>query len=126
MRKRIAANARALIVTLLTGLLMPAGARAQAQAPAAAPVQTDAQPAAPGQPDDALVQETPAVSPGAAAFDVMVLRPLGFVVIPVGVALFVPAALTTAPNGLDSVQAALELFVTNPTNYVFKRPLGEF
>jgi len=35
------------------------------------------------------------------------------------------AALLTAPNGMDSVQEALALFVTAPTNYAFKRPLGE-
>ncbi len=120
MRERTASSARAVIATLVAGFVLPSGARAQI------PAQAPAEPAAPGQSQELAAQEGPAVSPGAAAFDVLVLRPLGFVVIPVGVAAFIPAALTTAPNGLDSVQTALEFFVTNPTNYVFKRPLGEF
>ena len=44
----------------------------------------------------------------------------------VGAVLFVPAALLTAPNGLDSVKMALEFFVTEPANSVFQRPLGDF
>ncbi len=43
-----------------------------------------------------------------------------------GALLFVPAALLTAPNGLDSVQMALEFFVTEPAKSVFQRPLGDF
>ena len=54
------------------------------------------------------------------------LRPLGFAALPIGVAFFVPAAAITAPNGRESVERALELFVTSPANYVFKRPLGDF
>jgi hypothetical protein len=117
---RTASSARALVATLIAGCLLPSGASAQA------PAQGQADPALAGQADEPLPSEAPGVSAGAAAFDVLVLRPLGFVVIPVGVAAFIPAAITTAPNGLDSVQTALEFFVTNPTNYVFKRPLGEF
>jgi len=66
------------------------------------------------------------VNPAAAAFDVLIVRPLGLVVVPVGVAAFIPAALLTAPNGKDSLKEALDYFVTSPVNYVFRRPLGDF
>jgi hypothetical protein len=107
---------RALIVTGAAACLLPAGAFAQAPA----------QQTPPSGPELAEPIEPAPTSRGVAAFDVLVLRPLGFAALPVGVALFIPAALTTAPNGVESVQTALEFFVTNPANYVFKRPLGEF
>lgn len=113
------ASARAAIAAVIAGLLLPISALAQAQATATPPT-----------PEAPIVTEplepTPQASRGAAAFDALVLRPLGFAALPIGVAFFIPAALTTAPNGMDSVQTALEFFITNPANYVFQRPLGEF
>lgn len=61
-----------------------------------------------------------------AAFDLTVLRPLGLVTTAVGVGLFVPAALVTAPNGWDSIQEAWRRFVTEPAQNVYVRPLGEW
>lgn len=113
------AGSGAALLALLAGLLLPAGALAQAQAAA-----TPAQPAQPIVTD--AIEPTPQASRGAKAFDALVLRPLGFAALPIGVAFFIPAAITTAPNGRESVQTALEFFVTNPANYVFRRPLGEF
>jgi len=95
---------RALIVTLVAGFLMPAGSQAQEQEP----------------------PEPTGTNHAAAVFDVLVVRPLALIVVPIGVAGFIPIALMTAPNGMESVQTALELFVTGPANYVFQRPLGEF
>jgi hypothetical protein len=120
MGRRIRSNpALTALASLVTGLLLAAGAGAQTQAAAA--------PAPPAPP---IVSDTlePAVetSRGAKAFDALVLRPLGFAALPIGVAFFIPAAAITAPNGRESVEQALELFVTTPANYVFSRPLGEF
>ena len=66
------------------------------------------------------------IDPVAASFDVVILRPLGFVAVVVGAAAFIPVALLTAPNGKDSLKAALELFVTRPADDVFRRRLGDF
>ena len=119
MQSRKHTRSRAATWALLAALLLPSAARAQTQAAAT-----------PGQPAQPILTEalepTPQASRGAKAFDALVLRPLSFCALPVGVAFFIPAALTTAPNGKESVQTALEFFVTNPANYVFKRPLGEF
>lgn len=60
------------------------------------------------------------------AFDAAVLRPLGLVAVVVGAGLFVPAAVLTAPGGLDPLEEALEIFVLVPGKYVFTRPLGDF
>lgn len=103
MWKRIGSGLRAAIVTLIAALLIPAAVRAQTPDPI----------------------EAPEPSMTAKVLDVLILRPLGLLVIPVGVAAFIPIALITAPNGLDSVQQALDLFVMGPTNYVFTRPLGD-
>jgi hypothetical protein len=62
----------------------------------------------------------------AVTFDAAILRPLGFVGLVVGSAAFVPAALLAWPNGRDSVDTALEIFVTAPAHDVFQRPLGDF
>ena len=61
-----------------------------------------------------------------AAFDIVILRPIGFVASLIGAALFVPVALVTAPNGLDSVEQAWEQFVITPAEHVYTRPLGEW
>ena len=70
--------------------------------------------------------ETDASFYAAATVDVLVFRPLAAAATVVGVALFVPAAIVTAPNGQDGVNEAWELFVIAPADHVAKRPLGEF
>ena len=60
------------------------------------------------------------------AGDLLVIRPLAGVTALVGCALFVPAAILTAPNGRDSINDAYEHFVREPGEYFAKRPLGEF
>jgi hypothetical protein len=107
----------AAMAALLAGLLLLAsGAPAQTTPPEA---QLDAQ-----------LQQEPieptGLNPAVAAFDVIVVRPLAATALPIGCALFLPAALITAPNGLDSVKEAAEFFVIGPARYVFTRPLGEF
>ena len=101
MSKRARSILRASAATLAAVLLLPVG-----------PVRAASDSSAP--------------HPGAMVFDVMVLRPLGFSVFVVGAVLFLPAALLTAPAGRDSVETALEIFVTAPANDVFQRPLGDF
>jgi predicted cobalt transporter CbtA len=58
--------------------------------------------------------------------DLLVLRPLSLVTLIAGGLLFLPAALMTAPNGMDSVADAYERFVNEPGEYFWGRPLGEF
>jgi hypothetical protein len=108
MKKRMRPCVRAAIAILMIGFPMPVGA--QANAPAKTPPSV----------------EPASVNPAVAAFDVMIVRPLGLLVLPVGVAAFIPAALLTAPSGMDTLQEALELFVISPAEYVFTRPLGDF
>jgi hypothetical protein len=117
MNGRPGARISAAMAALLAGLLLLAsGAPAQTTPPEA---QLDAQ-----------LQQEPieptGLNPAVAAFDVIVVRPLAATALPIGCALFLPAALITAPNGLDSVKEAAEFFVIGPARYVFTRPLGEF
>jgi hypothetical protein len=111
MKRRAGARIGAAMVALLAGLLLASDASAQT-----AP--------------DAQLQQEPieptGLNPAVAAFDVVVVRPLAATALPIGCALFVPAALLTAPNGMDSVKEAAEFFVIGPARYVFTRPLGEF
>jgi hypothetical protein len=108
MRRRPKKSARAAILTLIALLLIPAQGLAQTQTP--------------GQ------DQVPASSPSifSSAFDVVILRPLGVVVLAVGSAMFVPVAIVTAPGGKDNLEGALDFFVLGPYNDVFTRPLGEF
>jgi len=110
MRNRSGSSLRAAVVTLIAGFLMPAGAQAQTHAPA--PPEESVEPAG--------------LNSAAAVFDVLIVRPFGFAVLPVGVAAFIPVALLSAPGGKDSFNAALEHFITAPAEYVFTRPLGDF
>ena len=104
MRKRARHSLRAAAVTLIAGLLLPGGAYAAEEQP---------------------VEPEP-VNAAAAAFDVVIVRPLGLVALTVGTVLFAPVALLTAPGGKDSLREGLEVFVTGPAENVFQRPLGEF
>ena len=63
---------------------------------------------------------------GAAIFDVAVLRPFGFAALVVGSAAFLPIALITWPNGVDSVIEAREILIDRPAQSVFQRELGDF
>ncbi|HKA14274.1 MAG TPA: hypothetical protein VKH41_04590 [Myxococcota bacterium] len=58
--------------------------------------------------------------------DLVLVRPLAAVTFLTGVTLFVPAAIMTAPNGMESIRDAYERFVREPGEYVYSRPLGEF
>ena len=104
MRKRARQSLRAAAVTLIAGLLLPGGAYA-----------ADPQPV-----------QSNAANAAAAAFDVVILRPMGLVLLTVSTVLFAPVALLTAAGGKDSLREGLEVFVTSPAENVFQRPLGEF
>jgi len=104
MTKRTTSSARAAVATLAASLLLPAGARADAQEP----------------------PETPGPNLAAKAFDVMIVRPVGLAILPIGVAAFIPAALLSAPGGMDPLREAFEHFVSGPVTFAFLRPLGEF
>ena len=93
-------NKRAAILTLALALMFAAPASARAQSDAA--------------------------FYASATFDVLVLRPLGFAASLVGAALFIPAALITAPNGLDSIEETWRMFVVTPSEHVYMRPIGDW
>ena len=113
MKRRAGARIGAAMVALLAVLLLASGAPAQSADPPEAQLQQE-----PIEPSG--------LNPAVAAFDVVVVRPLAATALPIGCALFVPAAILTAPNGLDSMKEAAEFFVIGPARYVFTRPLGEF
>ena len=112
MKKGLRARTRAVLVAMAAGCLLASSAHAQTQPEAQLQTQEPIEPAG--------------LNPAVAAFDVVVVRPLAAAALPIGCAFFVPAAILTAPNGLDSMKEALEFFVTGPARYVFTRPLGEF
>jgi hypothetical protein len=58
--------------------------------------------------------------------DLLIIRPLAGVTAFAGAVLFVPAAILTAPNGMDSLREAYDRFVREPGDYFANRPLGEF
>ena len=68
----------------------------------------------------------PEPEPVAIVFDIFVLRPLGMAATIIGVALFVPVAIMTAPAGEEVIESAQELFVFQPAKNTFQRPLGDF
>jgi hypothetical protein len=103
MRNPTRTSGRAALATLIACLLVPTSARAD-ELPAA-------EPEGPGA--------------GAIAFDLLVLRPLGFAVLPVSCAAFLPVALLSAPGGLDRLEELYQQLVKDPAAYVFQRPLGE-
>jgi hypothetical protein len=109
MTQRTRWGVRAQVATVVACLLLPSPALAQPTNPPEAP---------PPRTVDVIV-------------DLLILRPLALVVLPVGDAAFIPAALLTgpgaliAPEGKQNFQAALDLFVTGPASYVFLRPLGD-
>ncbi len=102
-------RAAALFLMLMAAVLLPADARAQA----------DSKP--PSSSSQGAAQHGAVV-----AFDVLIVRPLGFVKTAVGALAFVPVALVTAPNGWDGVQTAQEIFIEVPGKDLFQRPLGDF
>jgi len=61
-----------------------------------------------------------------ATYDAVVLRPLQTVAVVFGAALFVPAAIVSSPGGRPAVYDAWDIFVAEPADTAFKRPLGSF
>lgn len=74
--------------------------------------------------------QNPFVHGFAIGFDVVILRPLATVTLVVGaVLLFAPAAaiaLVAGKGAKERVSEATELFVIEPFDEAFRRPLGEF
>ena len=62
----------------------------------------------------------------AVGFDAVFLRPLAVVTLVVGAAMLPVAALLASPGGMEPIREATELFVTEPYEEAFKRPLGDF
>ncbi len=117
----------AVVMSLVAGVLLPAHAFAQGgYGSGSTPSPQQTQPL-PEEPEPARAEARPArPNPALIALDLVILRPLGFVVVTIGAVLFLPVALITAPMGRDSIETAMESFITVPANEVFRRPLGEF
>ncbi len=129
MRERTRLRTCAAFMTLVAGLSLPAQAFAQGgYGPTTTPTPRQSQtPEPPKEPEPARAEaRPPRPHPALMAFDLLMVRPLGFVAVAVGAVLFLPVALITAPMGRDSIQTAKETFITVPSHDVFKRPLGEF
>ena len=62
----------------------------------------------------------------AIGFDLVVLRPLAVAALVVGAAMLPPVALMASPGGMEGLREASELFVTEPFQEAFQRPLGDF
>ena len=60
---------------------------------------------------------------GAIAFDVLLLRPMGFLQVVIGVAIFPIAWVLAVPGERES--EVIELLITVPVQHTFTRPLGE-
>ena len=60
----------------------------------------------------------------AKAFDAMVLRPLGSIATAAGFAFFVCSTPLAGVSG--KLEIAWDIFVMNPADYTFRRPLGDF
>ena len=66
--------------------------------------------------------EHPVLAGTSKAFDLIIVRPLSLGVLVFGFVCFLPAALFAAPSFADP----WDLFVMEPYEATFKRPLGEF
>ncbi len=62
----------------------------------------------------------------AQGIDAVIVRPISLVRAAIGMVFVLPAALFAAPGGQESIDEALEVFIVDPVNYVFRRKLGEF
>ncbi len=59
-------------------------------------------------------------------YDAVLLRPLAAISCAVGVILFHPTALVTAPTGRDGLEQAYEVLIEPQWKELADRPLGEF
>lgn len=66
----------------------------------------------------------PGFNAGSITFDLLIMRPVGFLSTVIGTALFVVSLPFTAAHG--STETVYEELVENNVNHTFKRPLGKF
>lgn len=59
-------------------------------------------------------------------FDIVVLRPLSAIVLVMGAALLVPAAILSAAGGSEGLDNAYDILVKTPWQDLADRPLGEW
>ena len=79
-----------------------------------------------GDDADEDVDEDPGPGFGRIAWDVTLLRPLGFIRLIAGGVITVPVSLLALPAGVDNVESMADYFVGQPYRDTFKTPLGEF
>jgi hypothetical protein len=75
-------------------------------------------------PTAAFAQSDAANAPGSVPFDVIVLRPVGFVTLGIGTGIFLgslPLLLVTRPQ---DIKKPAEILVANPARYLWKDSLG--
>lgn len=70
-------------------------------------------------------EDSRAMKATATVLDAFVVRPVAAVRVLVGGALFLPAAMLSVPMGREGLETAYETLITEPTEYAFKRPMGE-
>jgi hypothetical protein len=104
---------------LIAGLLAPALARAAEDEP---------EPAQASLPDPAVGERwyDQPLRMADQVVDLIVIRPLSALTLLAGAGLFIPAAALSAPNGMEGIRDAYERFVSEPGEYFWSRPLGEF
>jgi len=71
-----------------------------------------------------LAQEEGGPSQVDRTFDAMVLRPLGAAGVVLGAVILVPAALVSAPGGMESLDNAYDVFLRMPLDNLINAPLG--
>ena len=105
MRERVRFRLRMLALTLVAGLLL------------SAPVQANSSPSSRNASSGFWPR---------AAFDILVLRPLGLVSSAVGATFFLPVVLISIPNGPAGREEAWDRLISAPLQLTFERPLGDF
>ncbi len=61
----------------------------------------------------------------ASIVDLTIVRPLATIKVIIGALMFPPAALFSAPMGMEGIQGAYETLIEIPAEYAFKRDIGE-
>jgi hypothetical protein len=62
----------------------------------------------------------------ASTLDLTIVRPLATAKVLVGAALFLPAALLSAPMGREGFDDAYEALIAVPAEFAFSREVGQF
>ena len=104
MQRQLKSGLRSIAATLVAGILLPTAGYAETDASTASGWRHYT----------------------AAAFDAVVIRPMGAVALVVGGAYVIPVVLLTWPSGQGTIDVAVDRFVARPAKNLLERPLGDF